>query len=64
MIRVEYPDGTQQMVNPYELNQLIANRAISRFERSAGWAVLDENASVRRAAVGFGSREGDHPSAA
>lgn len=50
MIRVEYPNGTQQLVPPYVLNQLIASRAITRFERSGGWVSLDGNASLRRTA--------------
>ncbi len=40
MIRVEYHDGQQQLVRPYLLNKLIAEKAIARFERSDGWAVL------------------------
>ncbi len=53
MIRVEYHDGQQQLVRPYLLNKLIAERAISRFERSDGWAVLDE--------VPLRAADGRHP---
>ena len=50
MVRVEYPDGTQQLVHPYVLNQLIAARAITRFQRADGWALLDGTSHVRRRA--------------
>ncbi len=52
MIRVEYPDGTQQLVRPYVLSQLISKQAITRFERSGGWAVLGE-APLRSAGGSF-----------
>jgi hypothetical protein len=52
MIRVEYPDGTQQLVRPYVLSQLISKQAITRFERSGGWAILGE-ARLRAAGGSF-----------
>ncbi|OHB32663.1 MAG: hypothetical protein A2X84_02330 [Desulfuromonadaceae bacterium GWC2_58_13] len=64
MIRVEYPDGTQQLVRPYVLNQLIASKAIARFERSGGWVVLDATVCVRRAAGRSLFNEKNHPTPA
>ncbi|PLX87218.1 MAG: hypothetical protein C0618_07425 [Desulfuromonas sp.] len=40
MIRVEYKDGSEQLVRPYQLKKLIASEQIVRFERSGGWATL------------------------
>ncbi|WP_432823629.1 GSU3473 family protein [Trichloromonas sp.] len=62
MIRVEYPDGTHQLVRPYVLSQLIAKQAITRFERSGGWAVLGE-ARLRSAGGSFHSGKNRRASA-
>lgn len=40
LIKVKYPDGTNELVRPSLLHYLIEKRLISAFERSSGWVTL------------------------
>lgn len=42
LIRVEYPNGQQELVRPRTLNKLLSARQITGFERSDGWARIGE----------------------
>ena len=42
MIRVQYTDGHEELVRPHTLKKLLSATQISGFERSDGWANVDE----------------------
>ena len=47
MLRVVYPDGKYDIVNPLFLASLIKCKSLSRFQRSDGWVDIDDTEHLR-----------------